>query len=57
MRWYFFLLAEVDEFAFDAVAGGPPLVFVDENAPVRPEIQVLLVQLVDFGHQRLHNGR
>src|SRR6185295_20200737 len=43
------LLAEVDQLAGDAVAGGPPFVLVEQQATVEAEAEILLDEPVELG--------
>src|SRR5580658_8554197 len=45
---YFGLFAEIDELAFDAVAGGAPFVFFDQGAAVEPIALIALVEAMEF---------
>jgi hypothetical protein len=49
------LLAEIDQFAADPVPRRTPFVFVDEHPAIGSEAQVLAVQLMYFGYERLHD--
>ena len=50
---YFFLFPEVDQAALDAVAHRPPLILVDQVAPVDAPRHVILTQLDQLGDERL----
>src|SRR6267378_6242504 len=53
---HFGLLAEIDELAFDAVAGGAPLVFLDEGAAVDAKAHVAGVEAVELDDNGLGEG-
>src|SRR6267154_594798 len=53
---HFSFFAEVDEFAFDAVARGPPFVFFDECAAVDAEAHITGVKAVQLHDNGLGEG-
>src|SRR5262249_48780208 len=51
------LLSEIDQFAFDAPAAGPPLVLEDQGAPVHAKSQILLAKFPELEANRLDQRR